>query len=166
VLDTALETLPDRPSLLSIKAGFLEQENDFDGAIAIYEQLYELDSGNPVLANNLASLITTHKDDADSLARAANIARRLRGTEVPAFQDTYGWIAYRRDNFEEALEYLEPAAAGLPRDALVQYHLAMTYVALNQTDKARAQLEKALEIAGDDPLPQFENARAVLAGLE
>lgn len=166
VLEDALVAVPDRPNLLSIKASYLEQDEDFDGAIAIYEQLYELNSGSPVVANNLASLITSHKDDAESLARAANIARRLRGTEVPAFQDTYGWIAYRRDNFEEALEYLEPAAAGLPRDPLVQYHLAMTYVALNQTDKAKAQLEKTLEIAGDSPLTQFEKAREVLAGLE
>jgi predicted Zn-dependent protease len=166
VLDAALVTLPDRPSLMSIKAGFLEQDSDFDGAIALYEQLYELNSGNPVLANNLASLITTHKDDADSLARAANIARRLRGTEVPAFQDTYGWIAYRRENFEEAVEYLEPAAAGLPRDALVQFHLGMAYVALNRNADAKAQLESALELAGDNPLPQFELARETLAGLE
>lgn len=166
VLEAALENVPNRPNLLWLKASFLEQEGDFDAAIAIYEQLYELNSGSPVVANNLASLITTHKDDAESLSRAANIARRLRGTEVPAFQDTYGWIAYRRDNFEEALEYLEPAARGLPRDPLVQYHLAMTYLALNQTDKAKAQLEKTLEIAGDSPLAQFEKAREALAGLE
>ena len=166
VLEAALTNIPDNPNLLWLKASYLEQESDFDGAIAIYEKLYELNSGSPVVANNLASLITTHKSDAESLTSAANIARRLRGTEVPAFQDTYGWIAYRRDNFEEALEYLEPAARGLPRDALVQYHLAMTYVALNQTDNAKAQLEKTLEIAGDSPLVQFEQAREALAGLE
>lgn len=166
VLEAALEKVPGRPNLMWLKASYLEQEGDIDAAIAIYEELYELNSGSPVVANNLASLITSHKDDADSLARAANIARRLRGTEVPAFQDTYGWIAYRRDNFEEALEYLEPAARGLPRDPLVQYHLAMTYVALNQTEKAKAQLEKTLEIAGDSPLAQFEQAREALAGLE
>ena len=42
----------------------------------------------------------------------------------------------------------------------------MTYVALNQTDDAKAQLEKTLEIAGDSPLVQFEQAREALAGLE
>ncbi|OED46748.1 hypothetical protein AB838_18815 [Rhodobacteraceae bacterium (ex Bugula neritina AB1)] len=166
VLEAALEAVPNRPNLLWMQASFLEQDRDFDGAIAIYEQLYALNSNSPVVANNLASMITTHRNDAESLTKAANIARRLRGTEVPAFQDTYGWIAYRRENYEEALEYLAPAAKGLPEDPLVQYHLGMTYLALNQVDQARAQLEKALEIAADSPLPQFEDARKALAGLE
>jgi cellulose synthase operon protein C len=43
--------------------------------------------------------------------RAWNIARRLRGAERPEFQDTYGWIALRRGEVEEALAHLEPAAA-------------------------------------------------------
>ena len=166
VLEAGLEALPGRPNLLWMKASYLERDGDFDAAIEIYEQLYEINSNSPVVANNLASLITTHRDDAESLARAANIVRRLRDSDVPAFQDTYGWIAYRRDNFEEAVTYLEPAAAGLPDDALVQYHLGMAYVAVNRPEDARAQLEKALKLAGDSPLPQFQTARETLAGLE
>jgi tetratricopeptide (TPR) repeat protein len=165
-LDAALAELPDNPNLLWIQASYLEGDGDFEGAIGIYEQLYALNSNSPVVANNLASLITTHRDDPESLTRAANIVRRLRDTDVPAFQDTYGWIAYRRNNFEEAVAYLEPAAAGLPQDALVQYHLGMTYVALGRTEDARAQLEKALELAGDSPLPQFQTARETLSTLE
>jgi Flp pilus assembly protein TadD len=84
---------------------------------------------------------------------------------VPAFQDTYGWIEYRRGNLEEAVTYLEPAAAGLPEDALVQYHLGMTYAGLNRPEDARRQLTRALEIAGDSPLPQFQTARETLASL-
>lgn len=166
VLDEALKVGPNRANLLWIKASYLETDGDYDGAIQIYERLYEVNSGSPVVANNLASLITVHRDDPDSLARAANIARRLRGTGVPAFQDTYGWIAYRRDNFEEALEYLEPAADALGNDALVQYHLGMTYAALGRTADAKAQLEKSLELAEDSTLPQFQSARETLAGLE
>ncbi|MGB3247225.1 MAG: tetratricopeptide repeat protein, partial [Sulfitobacter sp.] len=166
VLNQALENQPDQPNLLWIQAGYLEQSGDTDGAIAIYEKLYEANSASPVVANNLASLITTHRDDPESLARAANIVRRLRGTKVPAFQDTYGWIAYRRDNFEEALEYLEPAAKAMTEEVLVQYHLGMTYAALGRNANAKAQLEKTLEMAGDSPLPEFDRARETLAGLE
>ncbi len=166
VLEEAIARNPNSPNLLFIMASYLEQEKDFDGAIEIYEQLYALNSSSPVLANNLASMLTTHRSDSESLARAANIVRRLRGTEVPAFQDTYGWIAYRRENFEDAVEYLEPAAARLQNDALVQFHLGMTYAALNRNAEARTQLEKALELAGDDPRPQFQLARDTLAGLE
>jgi len=99
------------------------------------------------------------------LERAATIARRLRDREVPQFQDTYGWIEYRRGNLDEALASLEPAAAGLPEDPLVQFHLGMVYAALDRADAARTSLTLALELAGDSPLPQFDIARDTLAGL-
>lgn len=148
-----------------LRAGELERAGDIDGAIALYEAMYAEDSSNVIVANNLASLLTSHRDDAASLERAFAVARRLRGTEVPAFQDTYGWIEYRRGNLEEALAYLEPAAAGLPGDALAQVHLGLTYVALNRPEDARRVLTAALGIAGDSTLPQFETARAALAEL-
>jgi tetratricopeptide (TPR) repeat protein len=143
----------------------MEKANDIDGAIAIYEAIYAEDTGNIVVANNLASLIGAHRMDPASLERAFAIARRLRGINVPAFQDTYGWIEYRRGNYDEALASLEAAAAGLPDDPLVQFHLGMTYAALKRSAEAHATLGKALELAGKSPLPQFDEARRVLADL-
>jgi tetratricopeptide (TPR) repeat protein len=165
VLETGLDTMPSSETLLWIKAGALEQTGDIDGAIGIYEGLYTLDSANVVVANNLASLLAAHRADAASLDRAYRIARRLRGIDVPAFQDTYGWIVYRRGDHDEALDYLRPAAAGLPGDALVQYHLGKTLHALNKDDEAIATFTTALEIAGDTTLPQFADARALLTQL-
>ena len=167
LLATSLEANPDAPRLLLYRAGDLEQEGDVEGAIAIYEQLYDLNSSNVTIANNLASLLSTFRDDEETLERAAAVARRLRGTEVPPFQDTYGWIAYRQGNFEEALEYLEPAAAGLPENALVQYHLGMTYAALERPEEAIEMLTRAIEIAGPDTtLPQMQVAQETLTTLQ
>ena len=165
VIDAALAAQPTSMNLRWIRAGKLEQAGDIDGAIAIYEEMYATNSNAVTIANNLASLIATHKDDPESLDRAATIAKRLREFSVPPFQDTYGWIAYRQGNYDEARRYLEPAAAGLPDDPLVQYHLGMTYAALAEVDKARETLTRALEIAGDSPLPQFDRARETLQGL-
>lgn len=165
LLEDALTRIPTSPVLRMIRAGELEKANDIEGAIAIYEAIYAENSANMVVANNLASLIGAHRTDPESLERAFAIARRLRGLEVPAFQDTYGWIEYRRGNYAEALPSLEAAAKGLPGDPLVQYHLGMTYLALERPADARKQLELALEIAGNSPLPQFEEARKTLASL-
>ena len=96
-----------------------------------------------IVANNLASLITTYRDDAESLERAWSIARRLRGSDVPAFQDTYGWIALRRGDIEDALAPLEPAAASLSNDPLVQFHLAVAYAEAGRK--------------GDPPIVRFFN---------
>ncbi|MEL7047243.1 MAG: tetratricopeptide repeat protein, partial [Pseudomonadota bacterium] len=139
LLDEALTNVPDSQTLLWMKASLAERAGDIDAAIAIYEQMYEIDSSSSIVANNLASLITTHRTDEDSLQRAFVIARRLRGSELPAFRDTYGWIAYRMGNFSEAEEYLSTAAAGLPNDPLVQYHLGKAYAALGRDDEASEQ---------------------------
>jgi predicted Zn-dependent protease len=166
-LGEALTQLPDAPELLWADASFLEQEGDFEGAIAVYERLYEMMSSSPVVANNLASLISTYRDDAESLERAYLIARRLQGSEMPAFQDTYGWIAYRRGQYEEALAHLEPAAAALADNPLVQYHLGMTYLALDRAEEALTLLNRAVALAGPgDPRPQFDRAREEIARLE
>lgn len=165
VLDTALAAQPEAQTLLLLQAGRLEQAGDIDGAIAIYDDLYTRDSNNVVVANNLASLIATHRDDAEGLERAYAVARRLRDSDVPAFNDTYGWIAYRRGDHDEALRHLEPAAAGLPQDPLVQFHLGMTYLALDRPEDAARLLQAALDLAGDSPLPQFATAREALDKL-
>ncbi|MGY9045531.1 hypothetical protein P775_06860 [Puniceibacterium antarcticum] len=165
VLQAALQRMPEAANLLWIEASLLERDGDFDGAIKVYEMLYARDSSNIVIANNLASLITAHRDDPQSLERGFTIARRLRDTKVPAFQDTYGWIEYLRGNFEEALSYLEPAAAGLSTDPMAQYHLGMVYAKLGRDADAITALTRTLDMAGGSPLPQFEQARKTLAEL-
>jgi tetratricopeptide (TPR) repeat protein len=166
VLNEGLAVTPDGARLLQYQAGELEAMGEIEAAIAIYEDLYDRNSSNVTVANNLASLISTFRDTEESLERAAAVARRLRGTDIPAFQDTYGWIAYRQENYAEALEYLQPAAQGLPNNPLVQYHLGMTLVAVGRTEEARTQLERALELAGPDTtLPQMTTARETLEQL-
>ena len=165
VLEAGLQAMPDNATLLWIRAGELEAGGDFPGAIAIYEKLYARDSSDLIVANNLASMITTYMEDPASLERAAVIARRLRGSDVPAFQDTYGWIEYRRGNLDEAVGYLESAARGLQGDPLAQYHLGMAYADLGRTEKAISQLQRAIELGEGRDLPQLERARERLTAL-
>jgi tetratricopeptide (TPR) repeat protein len=166
LLDRSLEAQPESRFLRLLRAAELERGNDIEGAIAIYEALYEEDTSDTLIANNLASLLSAHRDDEESLRRAAVVAQRLRGTEIAPFQDTYGWIAHRRGAYEEALRYLEPAVEGLPQDPLVRYHLGMTYHALGRAEQAEATLRRAVALAGDSPLPQFDAAREIVAELE
>jgi predicted Zn-dependent protease len=166
LLESELVKFPDSPALNLMKATALEKAGDFDGAIAIYETMYAKDSSSLIVANNLASLLTSHRTDAASVDHAFTIAHRLRGSNVPAFQDTYGWIAYRRGDYAEALTALEPAGKGLAQDPMVQVHLGLTYAALKQTDQARATLTNALKLAGDAATqPQFAEAVTALTAL-
>ena len=166
VMEEGLEVLPESPNLLWSKASFLERDGDIDGAIEVYEGMYERLSTSPIVANNLASMLTTYRDDEASLERAYNVARRLRGTDVPAFQDTYGWIMYRRGDYDQALANLEPAADALRTDPIVQFHLAMTYLAVQRNDEALERFKRAVELAGDvDTRSQIEVARQQIREL-
>jgi cellulose synthase operon protein C len=165
VLDAGIAAQPKNETLLWIKASLLEQEGDTDGAIAIYEQLYSTNSGNIVVSNNLASMITSYRDDAASLDRAATIARRLRNSDVPQFQDTYGWIEYRRGNLDNALPSLEAAAKGLPDDAVAQFHLGMLYADLGRKDEAVTQLNRAITLGQGSAIPQVALAQEKLKEL-
>ena len=157
-LDEALAALPQAGDLLVMKAGFLEQRQDPEGAIAIYQTLYDRDTSNQVLANNLASMLSSYRSDPESVEQAYVIARRLRGTTQPAFADTYGWIAHQRGNSAEALPYMEAAAAGLPQDPLVQFHLAEVLRALNRPEEARAQYAKVVDMVPAEDMRAFVTA--------
>ncbi|WP_386685035.1 tetratricopeptide repeat protein [Loktanella sp. R86503] len=170
VIEAALPQVDQPAPLLMIKASLLEQDGQIDAAIAVHEKVYAADSSDIIVANNLASLLASYRDDDASLARAATIARRLRGTTVPAFADTYGWIAYRRGDVAEALPYLQRAAKGLPDDAMVQFHLGMALAAQMQinpalADQARDALTLAVDLGAGSPLPQFAQAAQILQDL-
>ncbi|MEP5760243.1 MAG: tetratricopeptide repeat protein [Litoreibacter sp.] len=167
LLDEQIASIgPSASTLRAIKAGRLETKGDIEGAISIYEDLYEQQPESTLLANNLASLLTSQRDDEASLERASVVARRLRGTENPALQDTYGWIQYRRGNIEEALEYLEPAARGLPDDVLVQVHLGLAYAANDRSVEALETLTRAMDMSPNEELPQVKKARETLLALQ
>jgi len=166
VLRDGIAAVPDDLRLNWVLAGLLERDGDIEGAIEIYERLYAANGDNLIIANNLASLLATGREDADDLERAHQIARRLRGRDVPAFQDTYGWIAFRRGDLEVAVTALESAAQGLPTEPSVQYHLARTYDELGRDADALERYRNVVEITADgtppDFMPEVEDAIARL----
>lgn len=145
-IEQALTDSPNDPTIQWIYAGIAEKSGDIDKAIEIYQSMYDQDSDNQIIANNLASLLADHRTDEDSLAKAFTIAKRLRSSDVPPFQDTYGWIAHLRGETNEALLSLESAAESLPDDPMVQYHLAQVYLKADQDDDALAQFRKVLDL--------------------
>lgn len=165
-LAEALKALPDAPELQEIQASYMEQDGDIESAIRIYTALYTQNSNDTIVANNLASLLTSyHSDDPKALDRAYAIARRLQGTKVPAFEDTYGWISFLRGDPGAALPYLQDAAKALPDAALAQYHLAEVYRALNQPQEAKTYYAKVVALVPPTDKRAFvEASRSMLKG--
>ncbi|MCX7567500.1 tetratricopeptide repeat protein [Sulfitobacter sp. F26169L] len=166
-IDGGLTHAPEDPDLLWARASIAESDGDIETAIKIYEILYEQNSSSTVVANNLASLLSTYRTDEASQARAWTIGRRLRGSDFPALQDTYAWLLHQRGDSAEALPILESAAEGLPADPIVQYHLGQVYLAVDRSEEALEQFRKSIEIAGPaDSRPQIEEARKLMQSLQ
>ncbi len=149
VIQAALKELPDNVSFKLSYAGLQILKGNHDAAISQYEAILKDNPNAQVAINNLVSLLLDYRSDKASLDRALALADALKGSNVPQFQDTFGWAQYRKGDYPGAISTLEAAAAKLPDLAAVHYHLGMSYGAAGQADKAAEQLKKALELEPD-----------------
>lgn len=165
VIKAGLEQDSKSAVLRLLLAALYERSGRFDDAIGEYETLYAQDPTSIAVANDLASLVSERRGDAASLERAFQIAQRLRGSDIPQYLDTLGWIHYLRGEYDAALPLLRTAATRLGNAPLVHYHLGMTYNALGQTELAKASLERALSISPPLMEADAERARDALGRL-
>jgi tetratricopeptide (TPR) repeat protein len=163
VTRAGLKEQPDNFELHLVLAGMLENTGNYEAAISEYQSLLEKDPGSIVVANNLASLLADYRTDKPSFDQAQAIAAILRRSPQPQFKDTLGWISYRQGDYKAAVAQLKDAAAALPKQANVHYHLGMSYAAVNQPEMASEQFKMALNQAPDHELEG--KIRAALAKL-
>ena len=163
VARAGLKEQPDNFELHLVLAGMLENTGNYEAAISEYQSLLEKDPGSIVVANNLASLLADYRTDKPSFDQAQAIAAILRRSPQPQFKDTLGWISYRQGDYKAAVAQLKDAAAALPKQANVHYHLGMSYAAVNQPEMASEQFKMALNQAPDHELEG--KIRAALAKL-
>ncbi len=150
ILEAGLQQQPKSFELRLIKAGLLEGKREYEPAIAEYESMVKDQPGSMIAANNLASLLADHRSDKASLAQASSLAALLKKSDVPQFKDTLAWVAYQQGDYSAAIPLLEDAATKMPSNAVIQYHLGMSYLAAGQDEKASDRFKKARELAPND----------------
>ena len=160
-----LTAIPGDFSLRMTQAGIYELSGRFDDAIKLYEQLLKERPNADVLANNLSSLLSDHRTDKASLARAHELALRFKRSDVPQFKDTLGWATYKVGKAGEAVQLIEDASKKLPDLPVFRYHLGMSYLAMNKPDAARKELQKALELGEGKGFLEAEQVKQALKGL-
>ncbi len=125
-------------------------KGDQEAAISQYETILKEQPKSLVVINNLVSLLLDYRSDQESLNRALGLLEDLKDSNVPQFQDTLGWAAYKRGDFKNAVANLEAAQAKLPNSAALRYHLGMSYLATGESEKASEQLKAALDLELDE----------------
>jgi len=161
----ALKVAPADPQLVAEAAGFYEKHNRVDEAVAAYETLYRQNpQAQKFAANNLAMLLVTYRNDSASLDRARDLSSDFATSDNGALLDTLGWVQFKRGEYQKALTILERAAEHAPDSRVIRFHLGMDQLQLGLREKARTNLETAVNGAGS--FQGVEEARVALANLK
>lgn len=151
----------DVASLLQV--GMLyESKTNFAKARGAYENLLKVNPSSIPALNNLAYILSERVGDLDAAYQTARKARDL-DPYSPFVADTFGWILFKRGEYQPALAALQQAADRLQNQPEIAYHVGMTHYMLGAVEPATAALTSAVnateEYLGKD---SARNALAVL----
>ncbi len=71
----------------------------------------------------------------------------LNDKENGSFIDTYGWVLYKQEKYQDALTQLLVADKLDEKQSEIKIHLAECYMKLKNIDKAKEYLDKAFSFA-------------------
>jgi tetratricopeptide (TPR) repeat protein len=152
VFEQALAKNPDSLQTAFILATLYHESGRIDLAEPMYKDILHQNPGFLAAANNLAYLYAKHSQDQETLEKALELAVQSAITEEPQALDTLGWIYYRLDNHEMALENLNKAWARSPGDPDIGYHLAVVLNETGSEDKALNVLQQLVQTHDPDRL--------------
>jgi tetratricopeptide (TPR) repeat protein len=152
-LEGALKKNPKDTSTLFRLAQLQEAGKDFKAARATYENILKINPTFPPALNNLAIILSDRLNDLDGALGFAGKAREIAPAD-PIIGDTYGWILWRKGDFQRALSVLSQSSEKLAQNAEARSHLGMAQYSAGLENDAVSSLELAVtnkaEFAGKD----------------
>ena len=162
-LQGLLSKNPNNTPVLMILALLYERMKDYPKARDVYEKLLSTQPNFVPALNNLAYLYAEHLNNLDKAYDLARKARELQGQDA-SIGDTFGWVLYKRGDYQQALPILQESAGKAADNPEIQFHLGMTAYMMGQTDLAKVALKKAAGAAKD--FPGKDESKRRLALLE
>jgi len=161
-LERGWKAIPGNTTLAVFLGSGLHRQDRIADAIGVYEQALAKNAGDPLVTNNLASLLLEQNKDKASLARALELAKPLADASDPLLLDTLGWAYFSNGDFANAVRTLERAVAVDGNNGLLQFHLGQAYAAAGNPVSARQHLRLALDKGGEQS--EFANEARVALG--
>jgi len=162
-LQALLSKNPNNTPTLMTLAIVYERMNAYQKARDAYEKLLSAQPNFVPALNNLAYLYTEHLNNLEKAYELASKARGLLGQDATV-ADTFGWVLYKRGDYQQALPILQESAQKAADNPEIKFHLGMTAYMMGQTDLARLVLKKAAEAPKD--FPDKDESKRRLALLE
>jgi tetratricopeptide (TPR) repeat protein len=144
---------PGSAELQSALGQAYEATGDWQAAEACYRRALGLRVDFGPAANNLAYLMLEHGGDLNVALSLAQTARRNM-PDVPNTADTLGWAYFRGGSFSSAAPMFEEAVKKDPGNATYHYHLGLAYQKLNDSARAKAELQKAINVNPKSPVAE------------
>ncbi len=158
----AIDVAPNMPQLRVALGSIYEKQVNWEAAQLVYQKALEIEPDNPFAANNLAYILLEHGGNVNVALTLAQTARRGL-PDLANTADTLAWAYFHNGAFSVAAPLLEDAVKKDPGNSSYRYHLGLIYQNLNDSARARAELEKAIRI--DPKSPIAESARRALSRL-
>ena len=164
VLGRGRQANPKAAVLAVLLASEHQRAGKVDEAIKVYEEAIEDAPRDVAVVNNLAALLLDNRTDEASYKRALDLASRFANSKQPMYLDTLGWAHYRNKDYDAAIRFLELAVAFGSKEPIARYHLGMAYLATDNTEGARQELEKSIQDV-NPAAPWVAPARKTLQSL-
>ncbi|MGB2663412.1 MAG: tetratricopeptide repeat protein [Candidatus Acidiferrum sp.] len=141
----AIELSPRDPRLYVELGSVYEKDGEWQGARESYQKALAIQPQDPLASNNLAYLLLEHNGDVMVALGLAQTARKGL-PRFPNAADTLGWAYYHNRAYSVAAPFFEDAVKAAPNNQTYRYHLGLTYQKLQDSTRARMELEKAIGI--------------------
>jgi tetratricopeptide (TPR) repeat protein len=116
-----------------------------------FEKALSFSPDDPFIMNNYSYFLAVRGRKLD---RAAELS--LRSNQImpgsASFQDTYGWVLFRKGKYDEALEWIGKALASGAEDGVVLEHYGDILFHLNRVDEAVTYWKRASSAGGASEL--------------
>jgi pentatricopeptide repeat protein len=141
------ERMIDMYSMLGDMYNTTKQYQKSDEA---YEEVLKLDPKNTIVLNNYAYYLSLRKEKLDKAAEMAKKAVELQPT--PNNMDTYGWVLYKQNKYEDAETWLKKAIDTGRVSSVVYEHYGDVLSKLNRKNEAVKYWRIALEKGGNQSI--------------
>lgn len=145
-------------SALGLVYDELKRHEDSD---SMYERAIRIDSKNHLLLNNYGYSLAERGIQLDRALAMAKEAVRQQPLNQ-SYLDTFGWIYFRRGEYEEAERYIRKAIELGSTSPVIHEHLGDIYFKMAQKDKAMEYWKKALQFDGSNTALQEKIQRGSL----
>lgn len=123
--------------------------NDYDKSDSIFRAIITEDEENYVAMNNFSYYLSLRRESLDEAKGLSRITIE-NNPENDTFLDTYAWILYQLEEYEEAEVYIMKALKhGGENSAVINEHAGDIHWKMGSFSLARAFYQKAIFLGGD-----------------